>query len=61
MEVSGRQKIINGLVEEVKTMPVHEQRRLQQIWRSRYGYETALASLEEMARELAIERHLLEI
>jgi len=56
----GRRKIIDALVYEVSQMPAHEQRRLRDLWRQRYGYHTALASIEEMARELAVERKLIE-
>ncbi len=56
-----RYRIIQQLVDEVRHMHPDGKKWLQSLWRERYGYKDALASLEEMARELAIERNLINI
>lgn len=38
----------------------HDRWRLKQAWRARMNYESAEPSIEEMARELAIERGILK-
>ena len=58
MDQQKRKDILACLCAEVSYMHDHDKKRLQDAWRHRYGYVEALASILELALELAAERHL---
>ena len=47
---------INKLCNEVNYMDHEGRKRLQNMWRAHYGFTEALASIQEMAIELGLER-----
>ena len=54
-------EIVNGLCNEVSYMGYDDSVRLRNQWRWRYGHESALPSIYELAIELALERKLINI
>ena len=51
---------LNDLVNEVRYMNSHDKWELLQAYRAMYGYQTVMASLEELAIELAKKRGLIK-
>ena len=52
------EQILNQLCEEIKRMDENGKRYYQEKWRARYGYVYSLASIFDMAVELAKERKI---